>query len=118
MAAAVGVSNLLASAFSSTLGSTVVTYDKCQKGKHHDYFTPLDIDQLFNVSHLYGKFGEKPTVFSDTPPFDIYINTLSGKTLTVSGVVENETVTDIKEKISEFQGVPLPAHQRLIFGGK
>ena len=59
-AAAVGVSDLLASAITSSLGSTVVTYDQYQKAKKKDeaYFEPLDIDQLFQVTHLYGEFGE------------------------------------------------------------
>ena len=49
MAAAVGVSDLLASAFSSTLGSTVVTYDQYQKDKDSEkdepvYYQALDVD--------------------------------------------------------------------------
>ena len=50
-AAAVGVSELLASAFTSSLGSTVVTYDQYENEKKKDdaYFEPLDIDQLFQV---------------------------------------------------------------------
>ena len=99
---AAGISELLASAFSAQLDSTVhvATYDKYKEAKEVDgdscYFQPaLDIDRLFNVSHLcgnMGKFGDKATVFSVTPPFDIYVNTLTGKTLTIRGVVENETV--------------------------
>ena len=57
MAAAVGVSDLLASAFSSTLGSTVVTYDQYQKDKDDEkdepvYYQALDVDQLFVASNL------------------------------------------------------------------
>ena len=50
-ASAVGVSDLLESAFTSTLQSTVVTYDQYQKEKEKKdqiYFEPLNIDQLFN----------------------------------------------------------------------
>ena len=95
-AAAVGVSDLLASAFTSSLGSTVVTYDQYQKEKKKDeaYFEPLDIDQLFQVSHLYGKFGEKDT--SSVSSFDVYIKTLTGKTLTVE-VAGDDTVEDVED---------------------
>ena len=54
--ASVGVSDLLASAFSSTLGSTVVTYDQYkEKSEKKDEYEidlchchSLNIDQLFN----------------------------------------------------------------------
>ena len=62
---AVGVSDLLASAFTSALGLTVVTYDQYQEEKKEKkdqtYFEPLNIDQLFQVSHLHGKFGDRDT---------------------------------------------------------
>ena len=64
MAAAVGVSDLLASAFSSTLGSTVVTYDQYQKDKDDEkdkpvYYQSLDVDQLFVASNLCAEVGER-----------------------------------------------------------
>ena len=96
-AAAVGMSDLLASAFTSSLGSTVVTYDQYQKEKKKDeaYFQPLNIDQLFQVTHLYGKFGEKDTssvsCVCSVSSFDVYIKTLTRKTLTVE-VAESDTV--------------------------
>ena len=121
MAAGANFSDLLASAFSAQLDSTVVSYEKYKKEKEADgrqaYYEPLDIDRLFIVSHLYGKFGDKAAVFSGTPPFDIYVKMLIGKTLTIKGVVENETIGDIKERITELEGIP-PDQQRMIFNGQ
>ena len=121
-ASGVNVSDLLASAFSAQLDSNVVTFEKYQQDKdaateesQYVYYQPLDVDQLFNITHLYGKFGEKATVFSgDTPPFDIYVTTLTGNILTIRGVVENETIGDIKERIFDLESIP-PEQQRLIF---
>ena len=60
---AVGVSDFLASAFASTLGSTVVTYDQYkiekEKNKQETHFQSLNIDEIFKVSQLHGKFGEE-----------------------------------------------------------
>ena len=111
-AAAVGVNDLLASAFTSSLGSTVVTYDQYQKEKKKDeaYFEPLDIDQLFQVTHLYGKFGEKDT--SSVSSFDVYIKTLTGKTLTVE-VAESDTRPS---NLSHVQTWRFPTQQAKIPG--
>ena len=101
---AVGVSDFLASAFASTLGSTVVTYDQYkiekEKNKQETHFQSLNIDEIFKVSQLHGKFGERPEHDS---AYDIYIKTLTGRTTAVR-VFADETVVDIKGKIQDIDG--------------
>ena len=57
--ATVGVSSLLASAFSASLDSPVITYDqyKREKEKEQGYYKELDINGLFHLSHIAGWFG-------------------------------------------------------------
>ena len=122
MATAVGVSDLLASAFSSTLSISVVTYShyEREKGKEEGrYFEALDIEKLFNISHLVGAVGDvRPKLPNsvNTSSFSIYVRTLTGKAITIQ-TASHQYVVDIKEAILDVEGVPLD-QQRLIFDGK
>lgn len=109
MAATVGVSSLLASAFSSTLSSPVVTYEQYKEEKEEitrsekekndsnedsssesesdatrTYtWTPLSTGQLFDISRTRGGVGDKPSrvhKLDGKPAFATYVITI--KTLT------------------------------------
>jgi ubiquitin C len=49
--------------------------------------------------------------------FQIFVKTLTGKTLTINDISGEDTIATIKQKISQKEGVPVD-QQRLIFAGK
>lgn len=60
--AKVGVSALLATAFSASLDSHVITYDQYKKEKEKikdGWYEELDIDRLFDLSRITGYLGDK-----------------------------------------------------------
>lgn len=110
------VCDLLASAFSSALGSTVLTYDQYkQQGEKADS-QALNIDQLFKVSHLHGRLGDDPTNEADLYNILVATSTTTRGTLPLF-VSADYTIALLKEKIEEKTGLPTDA-QWLICGSK
>ena len=81
--ASASVSDLLASAFSSSLRSPVVTYDQ-KKSNPKGCYASLDMYQLFDISHLTGFIGERPSVCAtQASSIEVFVKTLTGKTIPV-----------------------------------
>ena len=130
MAAAVGLSSLLASAFSSTLCSPVVTYQQYEEetkeaddSENEDSWRPetewrpLSIAQLFDISRTRGGLGAR-IIKSDKKlsPFEVHVKTLTGRTFTIEACGD-DFVLDLKKRVQDVVGIP-PDQQRLIFDGK
>ena len=114
--AKVGVSSLLASAFSATLDSTVITYDQYKKEKEKgEYYEELDINRLFGLSQVVGSYGNE-NCEKHEPPMSIFVKSVTGKTITLE-VSTEDTISVVKEKIRNKELIPSDL-QRLIFACK
>lgn len=51
-----------------------------------------------------------------TSGFSVYVKTLTGKTITVCGLVSSSSVEELKCRVQRLEGIP-PDQQRLIFAG-
>ena len=127
-AAAVGLSSLLASAFSSTLCSPVVTYqqyeeetkeaDDSEKGdswRPETEWRPLSIGQLFDISRTRGGLGARKSD-KNLSSFEVHVKILTGRTFTIEACGD-DFVLDLKQRVQDVEGIP-PDQQRLIFDGK
>lgn len=50
-------------------------------------------------------------------PQQVFVRTLTGKTITIDGIRLSDTVESIKQKIQDHEGIP-PEQLRLYFGGR
>ena len=129
MAAKVGVSSLLASAFSASLDSPVITYNQYKKEEKREqggWYRELDINRLFDLSHISGSLGEQVEFGVDfgtqtnVPHTDsrniVFVKTLTGRTLVLNVSPEN-TIFDLKRKLYDIEGISTD-DQRLIFASQ
>ena len=122
MAAGFSASQLLASAFSSSLKCKVITQEQYerQQNKSDGHFTAVNIDQLFGISQVTGSVGDvrpSPSTAADSSSaFHVNVKTLTGRTFDLK-VSPHFLVKDLMKAITGVEGIPWD-QQRLIFDGK
>ena len=72
----------------------------------------LSFDLLLRAGGAYGNAGHNYS----SDPFNIFVKTLTGKTISLSGMHGDSSVEYVKSCIQDREGIP-PDQQRLIFAG-
>ena len=125
-AAGIGVTKLLASAFSSNLGTTVITHDHYKKEKERgaeDRYQALQIEDLFRLTQHHIGPTEVPESSLQSPAagggddgfISLHVKDLTGNIFPVR-VSPQHSVHQLKEALQERHGIPRD-RQRLLYGG-
>ena len=112
MAAGFSASQLLASAFSSSLKCKVITQEQYerQQNKSDGHFTAVNIDQLFGISQVTGAVGDvrlpSPSTADDfSSAFHVNVKTPTGRTFDLK-VTPHFLVKDLMKAITGVEGIP------------
>lgn len=115
--------SIVASAIGALVHRPVLTYDDYSRSSNRDQYKPLDM-KAFHTTSLVGHQDLPAPASTSTPEqqapqsaFQVFVRTLTGKTLAISVTDRSETIETVKRKIHSREGIA-PDQQRLILDGK